>query len=257
MNWHISREKFGPLIWFILAGFLAFAQINSARADGLILRENPVASGSHILIGDVFDNAGNAANKPLAIAPNANQKTVFNTDALRARLGSYGLKWQAPNNLKSIEVYGSENTLSSSMPISSNNKSNGDIPVLNRDVRRDEAITYDMISYIEANNYSNNVISDPARLIGARAKNAIKANTPIKNNEIGDALMVKKGGNVLLVHQIGGLKITLQAKSLDDGSTGSKIRVVNVQSNKIFDAIVDGDGIAHSLGINNQTLAAR
>lgn len=257
MNWHISREKFGPLIWFILAGFLVFAQINNARADGLILRENPVASGSHILIGDVFDNAGNAANKPLAIAPNADQKTVFNTDALRARLGAYGLKWQAPSDLKSIEVYGSENTISNSMPISSTDKTNGEIPVLNRDIRRDEAITYDMISYIENNNYNNNVISDPARLIGSRAKIAIKANMPIKNNEIGDALMVKKGGNVLLVHQIGGLKITLQAKSLDDGTTGSKIRVVNTQSNKIFDAIVDGDGIAHSLGMNNQTLAAR
>ena len=101
------------------------------------------------------------------------------------------------------------------------------------------------------------MVSDPARLIGSRAKIALKANTPIKNNEIGEALMVKKGGNVLLVHQIGGLKITLQAKSLDDGSTGSKIRVVNTQSNKIFDAIVDGDGTAHSLGMNNQTLAAR
>lgn len=257
MNWHISREKFGPLIWFILAGFLAFAQINSARADGLILRENPVASSSHILIGDVFENAGSAASKPLAIAPNANQKTVFNTDALRARLGSYGLKWQAPNDLKQIEVFGAESAASKAMPISSDNKSSGEIPVLNRDIKRDETITYDMISYVDANNASNNVVSDPARLIGSRAKIALKANTPIKNNEIGEALMVKKGGNVLLVHQIGGLKITLQAKSLDDGSTGSKIRVVNTQSNKIFDAIVDGDGTAHSLGMNNQTLAAR
>lgn len=263
MKNNISKsEKFGPLIWFLLAGVLALLQVNFAQAEELKLRDNPIASGTHIIIGDLFDNAGSDANRVLALAPNEKQKTTFSANILTQRLAIYGLKWKAPSDVKQIVVYGSSFAKTDEI-IETSNKSNsntGEIAVLNQDVARDEEITFDMVDYIKApSNLPNNTITDAAYLIGSRAKMNLKMNMPIRKNEIGAAIAIKRGQQVLLVHQIGGLRMTLQAKSLDNGSIGTKIRVVNLQSNRTLEAIVEANGQAKVIGpiTGSQSLAAK
>lgn len=263
MNWQISKsEKFGPLIWFLLGCVILLSQSNFAYADGLKLRENPTASGKQILIGDLFENAGNHANKSLAIAPRPNQKTVFSAPILSQRLLSFGLKWAPPSGVKEIVIFGDsiEKTTDIIAKPTKLETKTGEIAVLNRDVMRDEEISFDMIEFIDApQNMGKDFIQDAAILVGARVKTNIKKGNPIHNNDIGPALAVKRGQQVLLVHQIGGIKMTLQAKSLDNGSIGSKIRVVNLQSNRTLEAIIEANGQAKVLGpINNlQSIAAK
>ncbi len=263
MNLQFSKcEKYGPLVWFLLAFIILFAQNNKAHAQNLVLRDNIYAQGKNIVIGDIFENSGIHANKILAIAPRPNQKTVFSAPILSQRLAAYGLKWSVPKELKEIVIFGDslENTsLIIEKPTQTEAK-NGEIAVLNRDIMRDEEISFDMIEFIEApQNIGKDIIQDAAILVGARAKTNLKKNSPIRNSEIGPALAVKRGQQVLIIQQIGGIKITLQAKSLDNGSIGSKIRVVNLQSNRTLEAIIEANGQAKVLGpINNlQSIAAK
>jgi flagella basal body P-ring formation protein FlgA len=249
---------------FVIGAILLFAN-NDANAQSLRLKNNPQASGNHILVGDLFENAGARADYALAIAPKANQKTTFNVEALQSRINGLGLKWQAPNNMRTLTIEGnSANQYTPSSNLIVNNKDESapnainEYPVLNRNIMRDETITFDMINYQKPNGLiASNTIIDAASIIGMRAKNPISANQAIHFNDIAPANLVKRGEQILLVHQINGLKITLQGKSLDDGIMGSKIRVVNLQSNKTIDAIVNGTGSANAIGASSQNLASR
>lgn len=238
---------------FSMAILATFAG-NVANAQDLVLKNNFAINGAQVTVGDIFDNAGDGANRVLASAPKAGQKLVFSTEALAGRVNNMGFHWKAPKDIKQI-VIGQEAAITPTPQIAkqievSTNLS--EIAVLNRNVAKDEIITFDMIEFIKApHNVSKEVINDAEILIGSRAKTALSANMPIKQFQIGAPLLVKRGQNVLLVHEIGGLKISMQAKALDDGFKGSKIKAVNLQSNKIIEAIVENDGTARAIGVIN------
>lgn len=247
-------RKFSALVFGIMTAFT----INCAAiAEELRIKDSFEINGLYVTIGDIFDNAGDGANRILATAPKSGQKLVFATEALAGRVNNMGFHWKAPKDLKQIVI--ETNGQPSSSPIKSvDNATNkpAEIAVLNRNIAKDEIITFDMIEYIKTpNNISKEVVIDAETLIGSRAKTALNSNTPIKAFQLGAPLMVKRGQNVLLIHEIGGLKITMQAKALEDGFKGSKIKAINIQSNRIIEAIVENDGSARALGVVNSKTA--
>lgn len=246
-------------ISIIILGFAcALALTANAFADELRLKDNFEINGPNITIGDIFDNAGDGANRILASAPKSGQKLVFAIDALAGRVNNMGFVWKAPKDIKQITIGGnsSKEIHSANVIAPSQNIETKEIAVLNRNVSKDETITYDMIDFIAApQSLSKDVIIDAEILIGSRAKTALNANTPLKSFQIGAPLMVKRGQSVLLIHEIGGLKITMQAKALEDGFKGAKIKTINLQSNRIIEAIVENDGSARAIGVMNSKTA--
>ncbi len=55
-------------------------------------------------------------------------------------------------------------------------------------------------------------------------------------------MLVKRNDLVLMVLQEPGMSLTAQGKALEDGGAGSVIRVSNVQSDRIVDAVVVESG---------------
>lgn len=57
-------------------------------------------------------------------------------------------------------------------------------------------------------------------------------------------LAVRRGDAVTLVYVAPGLQLTARARALDNGALGQPIRVTNLQSNRIVNAVVTGPGAA-------------
>lgn len=239
-----------------------------AQDVGLRLKANPTISGDQITLGDIFENAGDKSGQIIARAPSRGQNTVFAAPALQSRVASMGLVWRNNEALRQIIVHGApsdrpqfgggnsyaapaaqnNNIPSSAKNDQSDNRQSIQIAVLSREVQKDEIINANMVTWTDApQNMSRDAIIDAESLIGTVAKRKIAAGSPVRNGDIGTALAVRRGQPVTLIHEAGGLRISLRGRALTDGTVGGSIRAVNIATNKPLEAIVEGDGVARVL----------
>jgi hypothetical protein len=88
-----------------IAALLAAALFAQAHAqDQARLRQTIVAAGPAVTLGDLFENAGEAAGRALAPAPPAGQSTSFSPRFVAAAAAAAGLDWSAPEGLEEIRV---------------------------------------------------------------------------------------------------------------------------------------------------------
>lgn len=117
-----------------------------------------------------------------------------------------------------------------------------EVPVLSAGLRANDLITDDNLDthMIEDNLVGANIITDRSELIGKAARQSIGARSLIRANMVRNPLAVRKNTLVMITYNLGGLTISNQVRTLDDGSVGEAIRVTNTQTKRIFDATVIG-----------------
>ena len=81
----------------LLAGCIALAA-SPALAGPVSLRVNPVDEDGRVTLGDVFDNAGSAAN--VVIATRAGPSVVFEAGQLQGLALRSGMQWSNPQGLR-------------------------------------------------------------------------------------------------------------------------------------------------------------
>lgn len=243
---------------FALAAFIILSTGKSnAQNAAPSLKPVPTISGPNITLGDLFNNAGAASSRILARAPQNGQSMVFSASALQARAASMGLRWTNPDGVRQV-VIGGAGTIAT--PITSTTPGLGarptgtaiaatrDLVVLSRDVVKDEVINADMVSWISSDAaIAPDTILDASDLIGKSAKRNLRAGAPVRSADIGPTMAVRRGQPVTLIHEAGGLKISLRGRALTDGTIGGSIRAVNIGSNRTLEAIVESQGVARVL----------
>ena len=90
-------------------------------------------------------------------------------------------------------------------------------------------------------------LSDPEALIGKTAKRALQANSALRAADVMDTPAVRRGEPVTLKFEAGGMRLSVRGRAMGDGVAGGLIKVLNPQSNKILDAIVESPGVARVL----------
>jgi flagella basal body P-ring formation protein FlgA len=243
-----------------LGAFIILSTGKSVAQNGApSLKPVPTISGPNITLGDLFNNAGSASGRVLARAPQNGQSIVFSASALQARAASMGLRWSNPDGVRQI-VIGGASASTPNVPVTATTPGLGARPsgseitatrelvVLNRDVAKDEVINADMVSWISSDIATTpDVILEADQIIGKSAKRNLRARTPIHSADIGEAMAVRRGQPVTLVHEAGGLRISLRGRALTDGTIGGNIRAVNIGSNRTLEAVVESQGVARVL----------
>jgi flagella basal body P-ring formation protein FlgA len=88
-----------------------------------------------------------------------------------------------------------------------------------------------------------NTVTRPSDLIGKQARRMLSQGRPILDNSIGGEIAIHRGAAVTIQVLNGGLNVTSPAKSLDDGSIGDRIKVVNTLSRKTIVATIVSNGV--------------
>jgi flagellar basal body P-ring formation protein FlgA len=88
----------------IVAAFASFA--GPVFADALILRAAPQAQGRVITLGDIFENAGAAAERAIAPAPAAGQVSAMNAAFIARAVAAAGHTWSPEPGQTVVEVAG-------------------------------------------------------------------------------------------------------------------------------------------------------
>lgn len=238
-----------------------FAQTAQA-GPVLALKANPRSDKAQITFGDVFDNAGAYANQPLARSPGPGQMVVFGAGPLQARARAAGLNWPNREGVRQIVVNGpgridplipiqptaatpnvseirqrAGTTMTPARPEA--------VAVLGRTIQRGETIQAEDVVWIDTPaNAPRDALADPEALIGKTAKRVLLANMPLRALDVMETPSVRRNEPVTLIYEADGLKLSVRGRALGDAAIGANVKVLNPQSNKVLEAIVDGPGTA-------------
>lgn len=114
------------------------------------------------------------------------------------------------------------------------------IPVTSRSIAAGEEILEQDIDYkvVRLSKIGRTTATDIQAVIGKSPRRALRAGSPLKLNNLGNPVTVKKGKLVAVTLKNGGINLTITGRTLEDGQTGDIIRVENIASRKTIQAEV-------------------
>jgi len=86
-------------------------------------------------------------------------------------------------------------------------------------------------------------VQDLAALQGMRLKRAIPAGTALTMNMLTPDIVVRRGQQVTLLAASGPVEIRAHGQAMSDGGLSDRIRVQNLNSRRIVEGVVEGNGI--------------
>lgn len=226
----------------------------SIFAPGLNSGADVQVSGEWIRLGDVAPVSGVAADRHIAASPLPGQRMPLSSAFIEAQASAAGFPVDLPDGEMvwitrvAAKMPAQPITPPPQMPkrAAAYDVRDGEIPVLNTDLRRGDEITPDMISYeampdgrrIQGLIRSANVLKE------TEARRTIRAGEPISLSDVQPISVVKKGDLIQLIYERGPIKLAVSAKALNDAARGEAVRLQNLQSNRSMDAIAWGPGEA-------------
>lgn len=88
-----------------------------------------------------------------------------------------------------------------------------------------------------------NFISDTASLQGHRLRRALPAGSALTADALAPDILVRRGQQVTLIAQAGGVEIRARGQALTEGGAHDRVRVQNVSSLKVVEGIVESESV--------------
>jgi flagellar basal body P-ring formation protein FlgA len=119
-----------------------------------------------------------------------------------------------------------------------------DVPVLARRVAAGETLTASDLTWITVRGQTlqKNSILAAEDIIGLTPRRTLRPGVPISAADIQRPVMVSKGEIVIIALQTPQMLLSARGQALTNGSKGDAIRVANIQSRQIVEAVVTGPG---------------
>lgn len=118
------------------------------------------------------------------------------------------------------------------------------IPVLSRTLSRGDIITERDVEWVEtrADAVRRDMITDLRQLVGQEPRTQVRQGAAIRLSDVQRPVMVPRNSSVTMVVKSPFMQLTVQGRSMDEGGKGDVIRVTNLQSKRVVEAVVDGPG---------------
>lgn len=97
--------------------------------------------------------------------------------------------------------------------------------------------------HIEEDRVSDDIVAKADQLIGMETRRALSEDERIRTRDISQPRLVTRGGLVTIKVETPLMLITAQGRAMQDGAKGETVRVVNTQSNRTIEGIVESTGI--------------
>ena len=127
-----------------------------------------------------------------------------------------------------------------------------DVPVLARRVAAGEVLAPDDIRWmtVRGQTLQKHSILAAEDLVGLTPKRTLRPGVPISTADVQQPILVTKGEIIVIALETPLMLLSARGQALNDGSKGEAIRVANVQSRQIVEAVVTGPGRA-TVGISS------
>ena len=115
-----------------------------------------------------------------------------------------------------------------------------DVPVLSRSLKPGDVIRASDIDWISlpAKRLGRGTVTDQQSLIGMSPRRPLRAQQIIRATDIETPVVVAKNSLVTIRLQTERMVLTVKGRALEDGAQGDVVRVMNVKSNSVVNALV-------------------
>lgn len=119
------------------------------------------------------------------------------------------------------------------------------VVVMTRPVAPGQILTHADLRLEERNldDLVSGFFTDPLRLVGMQMKRSIKPGQPLNRLSVAAPRLVRRGQRVTVLAVTGGLEVRVQGKALADGAQGERIRVRNLGTKRVVEAMVAAEGL--------------
>lgn len=254
-------------ILILTALLTAFAA--PAMAGPVSLLAEPVDDDGRVTLGDLFDDAGAAAD--VVVGQRLGATAVFEASQIQAAARRAGLDWANPQGLRRVVVRegGAAPAEASARPAAAT--------VASRPGATVEVLTYarslaagdivqpsDVVwSTVQAHQAPAGGPQDADQVVGLSAKRALRAGAVVTSRDLASPQVIARNDMVEVAYIVGGVELTVTGKATRNASAGEPLPVLNVQSGRTIDAVAVAPGravagpAAQMARANPQQFAAR
>lgn len=131
-----------------------------------------------------------------------------------------------------------------------------EVPVLARRLPSGTVVSASDLAWISVNDERINegVITSADQIVGRELRHDHGEGDLIRSRDVVAQRLVLRGNMVTMKVEAGALLITAQGRAMQDGAKGDVVRVMNLQSNRLIEGIVESSGIVR-IGGGPQKLA--
>ncbi|MFE9084927.1 flagellar basal body P-ring formation chaperone FlgA [Brevundimonas sp. NPDC003935] len=235
-------------ILILTAVLTAFAA--PALAGPVSLLADPVDDDGRVTLGDLFDDAGAAAD--VVVGQRLGATAVFEASQIQAAARRAGLDWANPQGLRRVVVRegGAAPAEASARPAAAT--------VASRPGATVEVLTYarslaagdivqpaDVVwSTVQAHQAPAGGPQDADQVVGLSAKRALRAGAVVTGRDLASPQVIARNDMVEVAYIVGGVELTVTGKATRNASAGEPVPVLNVQSGRTIDAVAVSPGRA-------------
>ena len=235
----------------LLAGCIALAA-SPALAGPVSLRVNPVDEDGRVTLGDVFDNAGSAAN--VVIATRAGPSVVFEAGQLQGLALRSGLQWSNPQGLRRVVVRQgavAPAAAASASPASATTTAarpgaTAEVLTYARSLSAGDIVQPEDVSWstVQAHLVPSGAPQDADQVIGLSAKRALRAGAAVSARDLASPQVIARNDMVEVAFISGGVRLTVTGRATRNAAVGEQVPILNLTSNRTIDAVATGPGQA-------------
>ena len=218
-----------------------------ALADPVTLKVNPVDDDGRVTLGDIFDNAGSAAN--VQVASRAGPSVILEAGQLQGLAMRSGLHWANPQGLRRVVVRqgtGSVVQTASTSVVAARPGNTLEVLTYGRNLSAGDIVQPEDVVWgqVQAHQAPSGAPSDAEQVIGLSAKRALRAGAAVASRDLASPQVIARNDMVQVSFVTGGVKLTVTGRATRNASIGEAVAILNVQSGRTIDAVASGPGQA-------------
>ncbi len=223
----------------LLAGALAALALPAFAATPVSLRADVSDADGRVTLGDLFDNAGAAANTGVAVRNGPN--VVLDAGQVQVAARRAGLDWPNSQGLRRIVVRGGIDGGASAAVAG---RASVDVLTWARSMNANEIVQASDLTWTKLAGAPAGAALDSDTLIGMSVRRPLREGAAAYQRDVTAPLVIKAGDMVNVTYANEGISLTLQAKAMAPATVGQPFAVPNLQSKKIIEAVAQGPGLA-------------
>jgi flagella basal body P-ring formation protein FlgA len=223
----------------LLAAALTALAAPALAGAPVTLRADVSDADGRVTLGDLFDNAGAAANTAVAVRNGAN--VVLDAGQVQITARRAGLDWPNSQGLRRIVVRGGTDGGASAAVAG-----RGSVDVLTwaRSMNANEIVQASDLTWTKLAGAPAGAAMDSDTLVGMSVRRPLREGAAAYQRDVSAPLVIKAGDMVNVTYVNEGIRLTLQAKAMAPATVGQPFAVQNLQSKKIIEAVAQGPGLA-------------
>jgi flagella basal body P-ring formation protein FlgA len=205
------------------------------------LNPAPVAHGERIVLGDLFLDAGPAANLFVGRAY-PGQATYLDATKVQLIARSNGVDWGNPGGMRQIAVAPAEFSSAAQAPV----KARKAVAVLAyvHNLNAGDIVRADDLTWSKDAVAGSDAPHDPDAIIGMAARRPIREGDAASLRDVSAPQVIHKDDIITVAFNMGGVNLSLQAKANENAIVGQSLTVTNPASKKVILVVASGPGQA-------------